>query len=633
MQFFQAQDNARRNTAFLALLFTVATVCIIAVLSAVIYVALLYAAGEFYNARSARDLLAESGINYYLLLNIALAILAFMAAVSVGKIIILAIGGGEAVATGLGGRLLNTNTNNPGERRLLNIVGEISLAAGTAPPMVYVLPDESINAFAAGTKPANAVIGVTKGAMERLTREEMQGVIAHEFSHIMNGDMLMNLRLTGIIHSIMIFSHLGYFILHMWFVGSFTYGKNREKEIDTGGAGGAGGGAAAVMIVFGLALTIIGSVGAFFGSWIRAAVSRQREFLADAAAVQYTRNPQGIGGALEQIGAEGGLISNPNAAENAHYYFAKGIRGGFSDVLATHPPIEQRITRILPNWDPSQMRKKRKQRQAEQYKRHQQSARTGLAAGMAAVAAMAAQTNTADAPMEDGAINDVLTDSYSARALIYALLLDDDGSLRGKQLDRLRGFADKGVYVMTVQLADAASGSRARAAALALRAVPALREMSPKQYKMFADNMEALIVADSAVSLLEWSIVAVVEHFLAPHFGAKSARAQTAMSNAKAMGYPLSLLARAGNGEKAEQVLKAAAKKAGTFFAYNRGEFVPQKLFACMQAVSQLGMLNKRRFITVAEECAKADGKISADEYLLLTAYAAILDTPIPPQN
>ena len=639
MQFFQAQDNARRNTGFLALLFAAAALCIVAALSAVIYVFIAAAetgaAGKLAAAKMANIAPGAplwTGVDFYLLLNIAAAVLAFIAALSVGKIIILACGGGEAVASGLGGRLLNTGTNNAAEKRLLNIVEEIALAAGTAPPKVYALPDKTINAFAAGTKPANAVIGVTQGAMERLSREEMQGVIAHEFSHIMNGDMLINLRLTGVIHSIMFFGIVGYVLTRTGI--STTYAARGSRE-------GAPIAAIALgLIVAGLAIRLIGGIGSFFGNWIRAALSRQREFLADAAAVQYTRNPQSIGGALEQIGVEGGLLSNPNAAENAHYYFAKGISGAFAGMFSTHPPIEQRILRVMPDWNPEQMNKKRRQRKAKiaqelkepPQQRIERQTREGLAAGMATVAAMAAQTGAAAATPTDN-INNALGDSYSARALIYALLLDDNANFRGKQLQWLRDFADEGVYEITLQLADAASGSRARAAALALRAVPALREMSPKQYKMFADNMEALIVADSAVSLSEWSIVAVVEHFLAPHFGAKPARAQTEMSNAKAMGYPLSLLARAGNGEKAEQVLKAAAKKAGTFFAYNRGEFVPQKLFSCMQAVSRLGMLNKRRFITVAEECAKADGKISADEYLLLTAYAAILDTPIPPQN
>ena len=258
-------------------------------------------------------------------------------------------GGGHNVARLLGGRPVDPNTSDAQERRVLNIVEEMAIASGLPVPTVYLLDnEEGINAFAAGFTPQDAVIGVTRGTIELLSRDELQGVIAHEFSHIFNGDMRLNLRLMGVLHGILVIALVGYFILRLSVRGA----SSRRK----------GGGAAAIIPMVGLALLVIGYVGVFFGRVIKSAVSRQREFLADASAVQFTRNPGGIGGALKKIGGltEGSVVMSPNAEQVSHFFFSDGkfgkVRRAFSGVtpfnfLATHPSLRDRIRRIEPSWN------------------------------------------------------------------------------------------------------------------------------------------------------------------------------------------------------------------------------------------------------------------------------------------
>jgi len=248
-------------------------------------------------------------------------------------------GGGTTVAEMLGGRLVPQGSTEPRERQLLNVVEEMAIAAGMPIPKVYLLNEQSINAFAAGMSPADAVIGVTEGTLSRLTRDELQGVIAHEFSHIFNGDMRLNIRLIGILHGILLIGLIGYFILR-----SLRFSGSRNSK-SSGGI--------AAFAALGLGMMVIGYTGTFFGQWIKATVSRQREYLADSSAVQFTRNKDSIAGALKKIGgvSYGSYLNTPAAPQYSHAYFAQGVKGFFGSVFATHPPLEDRIKRIDPHWD------------------------------------------------------------------------------------------------------------------------------------------------------------------------------------------------------------------------------------------------------------------------------------------
>ncbi len=238
--------------------------------------------------------------------------------------------GGSAVAESLGGRPIGVDTTDPDERRLRNVVEEMALASGVPVPSVYVLEDEGINAFAAGHTPEDAAVAVTHGCMVLLNRDELQGIIGHEFSHILNGDMRLNIRLMGILFGILCLAVIGRLLLY---------------------PGGRSGRDKNPVMLLGIALIVIGAIGVFFGRLIQAALSRQRELLADASSVQFTRNPAGLSGALQKIGLAGSRIASPHAGEASHMFFENGLSIPFLSMLATHPPLGERIRAIDPGWN------------------------------------------------------------------------------------------------------------------------------------------------------------------------------------------------------------------------------------------------------------------------------------------
>ncbi len=327
MDFFSHQEAARRKTKRLVVLFLLAVAAIIAgVYLVVTPVWFAYAAKEGF-ADDWRLWDPER------LAVVALGVCTVIFFGSAFRMASLRQGGGAAVARLLGGRPVDPSTHDPDERRLLNVVQEMAIASGIPVPDVYLIEDEeSINAFAAGLSTDQAVIGVTRGCLVLLSRDELQGVIGHEFSHVLNGDMRLNLRLMGILAGILVIAVIGRVLMH---------GRRSRSK-----------GAAQVQLA-GLGLYVVGYAGVFFGTLIQAAVSRQREFLADASAVQFTRNPGGIAGALKKIGglAFGSRLTSAHAEEASHFFFGDAIRRGFSGLLSTHPPLHERVARIDPSFE------------------------------------------------------------------------------------------------------------------------------------------------------------------------------------------------------------------------------------------------------------------------------------------
>ncbi|MBI2814492.1 MAG: M48 family metallopeptidase [Opitutae bacterium] len=350
MDFFEAQERARKRTKRLVLLFA------LAVLGTVLAG---YAASWFllnnvgsnsgytrdrYGRRVYRESSASPGplFDPKLFLLVTGGTLAVVGGASLFKWSQMRAGG-SAIAEMAGGRPVDLKTTDLRERKLLNVVEEMSIASGIPMPAVYVLEDEpGLNAFAAGLTTSDAAVAVTRGTLDKLTRDELQGVVAHEFSHILNGDMRLNVRITAIVFGILVIGLIGRSVLK-------SVGRGRIS----GGGGKNKGGGLALILVVGLALLIIGYVGYFFGRLIQAAVSRQREFLADASAVQFTRNPGGITGALKKIGgyALGGNVIGANTAEIGHFFFAQAFKSSFGGLWATHPPLDERIRAVDPSWD------------------------------------------------------------------------------------------------------------------------------------------------------------------------------------------------------------------------------------------------------------------------------------------
>ena len=272
MNFFEHQDRARKQSRRLIFVFMLAVLAIVAAINLILLLVMGvtgYEVGE--QTLSPVELVKA---NAHLLAGGAIACVAVIGLASLFKTASLRSGGGQ-VARQLGGTLVESDTRDAKRRRLRNVVEEIALASGVPVPEIYVLEQESgINAFAAGFTPSDAAVAVTRGALEKLDRNELQGVIAHEFSHILNGDMRINIRLMGALFGILLLAIIGRRVL----IHSHFAGRSRDKN-----------GAAVLLIAFGL--MAVGYIGLFFGRWIKAAVSRQREYLADASAVQFTRDP------------------------------------------------------------------------------------------------------------------------------------------------------------------------------------------------------------------------------------------------------------------------------------------------------------------------------------------------------
>ena len=336
VDFFQRQDNARRRTRWLVVYFVGA----ILGLACTFYIIALppyfhgnpEAVGSFWHPELFQVVVS--------VILIVIALGSLTKAIKLRK-------GGKAIALALGGRPSTVPATDPDERELQNIVEEMSIASGVPMPAIYVLDRESgINAFAAGFRPEDAVIGVTKGAMQFLSRDELQGVIAHEFSHILNGDMRLNLRLVAWLQGILWIAILGQGLLAS--ARRCVAWKSESDDLKKAGLGLFFFGSIVGVIIYGL-----GSIGMFFGHLIKSAVARQREFLADAAAVQFTRNPMGLANALKKIGglAHGSRIRSPLAEEASHMFFGNGLRGSWFGIFATHPSLKKRINLLDPNFD------------------------------------------------------------------------------------------------------------------------------------------------------------------------------------------------------------------------------------------------------------------------------------------
>ncbi len=345
MDFFAAQEQARKRTKTMVLLFCLAVLCIALALYGVFIGVLESGVLGSDQSRGVRPIVFWRPELFF---GTLLGIFALVTSCSFFKIAQLRAGGG-VVARSVGGRLLDRATVDADERRLLNVVEEISIASGVAMPDVYILSEQGINAFAAGFKPADAVIGVTKGCIQSLSRDELQGVVAHEFSHILNGDMRLNIRLMGVVFGILAIAVIGRMAFRFAAEAGFWGSTSRRRRDDKEG----GGGIIFLVIAVGLAVMAIGYIGVFFGRLIQSAISRQREFLADAAAVQFTRNPEGISGALKKIGGStfGGMIQSAHTQETAHFFFANALKLNGGGFYATHPPLPKRIRAIEPNWD------------------------------------------------------------------------------------------------------------------------------------------------------------------------------------------------------------------------------------------------------------------------------------------
>jgi Zn-dependent protease with chaperone function len=570
-------------------------------------------------------------------------------------------GGGRPVAEMLGGRLVDPNTRDLAERRALNVVEEMALAAGCPVPPVYVLDrEDGINAFAAGNDPSNAVIGLTRGAIDRLSRDELQGVIGHEFSHILNGDMKLDMRLMGVLFGILLISMVG------WTIFRSTSGT--RIQVRDGGREREGSNP---LPLIGLGVYIVGYIGVIFARLIKAAVSRQREYLADASAVQFTRNPDGLVGALKKIGAlsEGSHVAATRTEEASHLFFGEALGLSSWNPLASHPPLFDRIKRIDPTFDGdfskvSVTGPRAQERDAAPGHKLPRwigakmgtggmplgvTDRTQFPFDPARSIATIGRPSPGDLALAAGVLDAIpdstaaLTqDPESARALIYGLLLDrDDPGVRQSQIGLLaqRWGPEQAETVNGLVESLDRLGSAARLPLVEL-ALPALGRMSREQFRSFVESLRLLMEADRRISLFEYALRRLLMRALGPQYGWYTPPAATQRSPAlliEPASVVLSALARVGepDGPGSDEAYRQG------FAAMAWGD-PPAVLDAEKTTLNQVDRaLNllagavpplKRQFLLGCATCIGHDGQITLEEGQLLRAVADALDCPMPPQ-
>jgi len=622
MDFFGEQDTARRNSRWLVVLFVLAVATIVVSIYSVLIV--IFASADS-SPNAAPVALWQPDL--FIIVTGVVSTVIFLA--SLFKVAALASGGGAKVAESLDGRLVSRSTDDRLERRLLNVVDEMAIASGIPAPKVYVLDSEhGINAFAAGTSTSDAVVAVTRGTLEQLNRDELQGVVGHEFSHIFNGDMRLNIRLIGVLHGILMLALIGRLLLR----GGSSSGK---KE---------GGG----IVLLGLALFVIGYVGVFFGRLIKAAVSRQREFLADASAVQFTRNPAGIAGALKKIaGIDASHIAHPEAESASHMFFGNGINN-FLSLLATHPPVEERISRL----DPYFQMEWQRENPIRQSSAEPSAAMSGFAATAAGSENVTAQAVRESVGNHDEthlnyahnllerlpqAIWKALRDPHQAHALTLAMVVSRDGM--GKAgLSRVLPDAPAELIRQTLELAEQLKAvSRAEWLPLLELAIPALEELPTEQLAAIPDEVDALINADQRVTLYEFSLATLLRHAIRERSAEKRPRHHGGIKQLnRDLAQLLSLLAHAGHhdegliGEAFTQAVRVLETQ-GEIILLPRHALSLPAIEEALQRLSHLNFKFKGKLIEAATTAIMADGEVKLSELDLLRAIGASLDCPIPP--
>lgn len=630
MDFFAAQDDAHKKTKTLIVYFVLAVICIIAALYLLCMV--------FYSYWVTPE---NQPVQWVLWKPLALAgvsgfVVLLVGGASLSKIAELK-GGGGIVAKSVGGRKLDPGTQDPDERKLMNVVEEMAIASGTPVPEVYLLDQEdAINGFAAGYTPDDAAIAVTRGCVQKLSRDELQGVIAHEFSHILNGDMRMNIRLMGVLFGILLISIIGEGLMRAGFWGGVTSRRRDDK----------GGNA---IMLFGLGVMAIGWIGVFFGRLIQSAISREREYLADASAVQFTRNPDGIGGALKRIGGVGSRVNHHHTSETAHFFFANALKSSFGGAFATHPPLPDRISRIEPNWDgkfEAAPEKPHRPQQAQvtpaQARERQKVDPLAMVAGVGMIGASQLAYAQQSRAQAEEALGEEIHDASKADALILALLLDRKPEIRQKQIQYLE---QDGGQALANTVAEnfpkaQAQGVKQRIPLLEMT-LPALSQITREDYDKLIQRIVKLSEMDQEISFFEFAVMRLVKRHLGRKFEGADAKTNVISSTGplrEHFSVLLSTMVWVGEPDsdaEAKEIFNQALQQAPLF--HGAVELKPFDSLGFNELDQALDTLARARFGTKRQmlaACATAvahDGEVNEDEGELIRAVAVTLDCPMPP--
>ena len=639
MDFFARQEVSRRTSRALVAVFLLAFT-LVALATTIVVAAPL----RLYTENNSLFLGTESwsqwlGANGALILGVAVGSFGLMVLASAYRTAQLSRGGGH-IARALGGTRVTGDGADPLERRLVNVVEEMALASGLPVPEIYVLEQEAgINAFAAGRTGGDAAIAVTRGALERLTRSELQGVIAHEFSHILNGDMRLNQQLIGLSFGILVLSLIGRWLLRSMRFSRASRGRNN-------------GGGIAAAVAIAIALIIIGGIGVLLSRLIKAGVSRQRERLADASAVQFTREPEGLAGALKKIGGYSARIESVDTEEVAHMLF-EGRSSAFSGWFATHPPLLERIRALEPNFDPRDLPTSVEPLPVSGTAEAEQGGAAGL------VSAAAAPARARASPLERAgeiaapagrALHEAIPDElhHAARSregsllLIVALALSSDAATRRKQL----AFVEQQLCAARSDLCKRLLGELDRAPpeirlpVLELT-LPALRQRPRAELAYLAELMTRVQELETTPSLFDFVLVRLVKAYLRDVPGVEPApRRDRALDAREAVRILLATVAAFGNEQASAARAAYAAGIASVGWAVESGAptFEPpaalrnlERLDSALAALALIRPREKQRVLRGVLAAIRADAVTATEERELFRVIAVALDCPLPP--
>lgn len=610
MNFFDHQDTARQRTGLLVFLFSLAVVTITGLVS-VLSIGIYYGVtGEHFDQETALT---------YVLLCFA-GVLLVVAISSMVRLSALTSNGGRGVAESIGGKLISSNTLDAKHRQLLNVVEEMAIASGIPVPPVYVMQEErGINAFAAGMSIDDAVIGVTQGALDSFTRDELQGVIAHEFSHILNGDMRLNTRLIGVLFGITCIAHFGHLVLDN------THHTSRVSRSSSDSDKGF-----AVIMLIAIICLVLGWIGTLFGSMIKAAISRQREFLADASAVQFTRNDQGIAGALKKIGSHmaGSSLNTKASDEMSHMMFGQNKLSGFSGLFATHPPLEERIRRIEPGWDGSFSQSSH--RPTTSFENDNVS---GFTSGTSTQPEKPTTAELSEVGQQllnqlPSELVDIAREPYSARFIAFALIFD------GSELQRemIKSHIPNVSQAQLLPWLDYDLPLHLRFPLLEL-SIPALKSLSEGQKNRLCQVLRELSQTDDHYSLAEWCVINLLEKQLLESYGCTK-QIQSLKQLKESVFWLLRELAWVSHSQPEDA--QRAFSSALTCLGFNDAELQPANKNwglnrAALELLLQLKPKSRRLFVKACRLAIESDGKVTVAEGELYRVIACFLEVPEPP--
>ncbi|MBR9873160.1 MAG: M48 family metallopeptidase [Vibrionaceae bacterium] len=613
MDFFHYQDTARQRTGLLVILFVLAVLAITSLVSVTSI--------GIYFAVTGKPFDTQSVINYSLLSFVGVILV--VATSSLIRLTDLSSNGGRGVAESIGGKLISPDTVDSKHRQLLNVVEEMAIASGIPVPPVYLMTEErGINAFAAGMSIDDAVIGVTQGALDSFNRDELQGVIAHEFSHILNGDMRLNTRLIGVLFGITCIAHFGHLVL--------DNSRHTTRGLSRSSSGSSKG--YAVILLIAIVCLVLGWLGTLFGSMIKAAISRQREFLADASAVQFTRNDQGIAGALKKIGSSsnGSTLDTKASDEMSHMMFGQSKLSGFSGLFATHPPLDERIRRIEPSWDGNyshRTKNKTPNFASDQISGFAENApfTVNKSDSTSTLFNDAGQRLIEQLPSE---LVDLAREPYSARFVTFIIIFDGSDIQR----EMIKCHVPPSSQIKLLPWLDYDIPLHLRFPLLEL-AIPALKSLSEGQRNRLCEVLRDLSQTDNDYSLAEWCVINLVEKQLLASFG-HTKQKKSLKQLKESVFWLLRELAWVSHSQQdhAQHAFNSALaylgfpehdlEKANNNWSLSR---------ATLELLLQLKPRQREMFVKACRLAIESDGVITVAEGELYRVVACFLEVPEPP--